>query len=125
MTWIDEVDGFRRQLPAAKKRGGAPNPDALRNLLDEFIEFAQSGFNDKSELADIVYYAAGCVIAGKLTEKKARSYVAQACALVPLGITFELAMVSFRAKYAYRAKGMKNHSIERELILNAVLETGL
>ncbi len=120
--WIEEVNKLRRKLPSAKRNGGKPDPQALRKLLDEFVEFAQSNFLDTSELADIAYYAAGSVIADLLTEKQAKQYVEQACALVPLGMTFEEAIIALKAKYGYRAQqgNPKDHEVERGLIYEAL-----
>ncbi len=119
-NWVDKVNELRIQLPSAQRIDGAPDKKALIKLTNEIVELAETNFTDATEIADVVYYAGGAVVAGLITKDQAEEWVEAICALTPL--TTRQAFKAFEAKYSFRAGpgNPKNKVIERKLVSAAI-----
>lgn len=126
-NWLTRIDSLRRCLPTAKKNNLKPDPQALHKLLDEYAEFIESGCADPTELADVVYYAAGAVIAELCSEQRAISWIVSACQALkhseyPNGVTTKQAYRACLAKYRSRVDHGKDKRREALLVELALME---
>lgn len=42
MNWIEEINALRLKLPSSKRNGGKPDKEALRKLLNDMSELAET-----------------------------------------------------------------------------------